>query len=113
VNAALQHAANEPFQNDILDVLARFDARLARIESALDLTQPKPAPAPSVTPPTMFCTIPVASKVTSIGVETLRAWVASGRLPRRMKGAAKNPKRPTFLVSIEEVRAAAEMRWRR
>jgi hypothetical protein len=60
-----------------------------------------PAPAP------LLCTIPYASKVTGISVDTLRSWIASGRLPRRTKGAVLNSKRPTYLVCLDEIKAAA------
>ncbi|MEI6226708.1 MAG: hypothetical protein WCS72_18345 [Deltaproteobacteria bacterium] len=38
--------------------------------------------------------------------DTIAAWVRSGRLPRRVNNVGANPRRPNYLVDLDEVRAA-------
>ena len=40
--------------------------------------------------------------------DTIAAWVRSGRLPRRVNNLGRNPRRPNYLVRLDEVRAAME-----
>jgi hypothetical protein len=58
----------------------------------------------------LLMTVSDAADATGISKETLRTWIGEGLLPRRTKSALANPKRPTFLVSLDEVRAVAEGR---
>ena len=58
----------------------------------------------------LLVTVPVAAEMTGISKDTLRTWLGQGKLPRRVKSAQANPKRPTFLVNVDEVRAVAEGR---
>jgi hypothetical protein len=94
---------------DFLAALAALTAEVAALRSGrASVESPAPRPEPPAAPAPLLCTIPEASKIVGIGVDTLRAWVASGRLPRRTKGAGSKPKRATFLVNVDEIRAAAE-----
>ncbi len=58
----------------------------------------------------LLLTVPQAAKLTGISVDTLRLWINEGRLPYRSKSGVANPKRPTFLVNLDEVKAASEGR---
>lgn len=58
----------------------------------------------------LLMSVPQAAKATGISVDTLRMWIADGRLPRRLRNAEPNPKHPVYLVSISEIRAVAEGR---
>ncbi len=58
----------------------------------------------------LLVSVPVAAEMTGISKDTLRSWIGQGKLPRRTKSAEANPKRPTFLVNVDEVRAVAEGR---
>ena len=40
--------------------------------------------------------------------DTISAWVRTGRLPRRVNNLGKNPRRPNYLVRLDEVRAVME-----
>lgn len=42
--------------------------------------------------------------------KTIREWIHVGRLPKRTNNLGMDPKRPNFLVALEEVRAAMERR---
>jgi hypothetical protein len=58
----------------------------------------------------LLMSVPVAAEMTGIGADTIRAWIAQGKLPRRTKSALATAKRVTFLVNVDEVRAVAEGR---
>ncbi len=40
--------------------------------------------------------------------DTIRALIHRGRIPRRLAGDAQDPKRPSYLVTIDEVLAALQ-----
>lgn len=40
--------------------------------------------------------------------DTIAGWAKAGRLPRRVNNLGANPRRPNYLVRLEEVRAAME-----
>lgn len=65
---------------------------------------PEAAPVPVRRP----LTVPKAAKETGVSEETIRELVHTGRIPRRLAGANPDPKRPTFLVYVDEVLAALE-----
>ena len=54
----------------------------------------------------LLYTVPEASRLTSIGPDTLRRWIEEKKLPRRLKNPLA-PKKVVFLVSLDEIRAVS------
>jgi hypothetical protein len=53
-------------------------------------------------------TPPVASRLTRIPVKTIRAWARTGRIPKRIKNRAVDPKQQKYLVNVDDVVTVAE-----
>jgi hypothetical protein len=61
-------------------------------------------------PPTPWMTPPSASRTSGVPVKTIRAWVRTGRISKRLKNRSADPKQLKYLVNVNEVVAIAE-RW--
>ncbi len=57
-----------------------------------------------------WMTPPAAARLTSVPVKTIRAWVRMGRIPKRIKNRAADPKQVKYLVNVNDVVAVAERR---
>ena len=64
--------------------------------------------AASVPPPLPWMTPPAAARASGVPVKSIRAWVRSGRIAKRLKNRAADPKQQKFLVNIDDVVAVAE-----
>ncbi len=84
-------------------------ALAAAVRELIDQALRARAAAPEAAAPARRpVTVPTAAKATGISGETIRELIHAGRIPERLAGANPNPKRPTYLVFVEEVLAALE-----
>lgn len=59
-------------------------------------------------PRSPWMTPPAAARLTRIPVKTIRAWARAGRIPKRIKNRAADPKQQKYLVNVDDVVAVAE-----
>ena len=75
-----------------------------RLASGALVASARSAPAPRPVQ------VPEAARLTGIGEDAIREWIGCRLIPRRLAGRGTDPKRATYVVTVEEVRAAAERR---
>jgi len=82
--------------------LAEVVRRFLREELATQLEAARaPHPSPWMTPP-------AAARTTGVPVKSIRAWLRSGRITKRLKNLNDEPKQLKYLVNLNEVIEAAE-----
>lgn len=59
-------------------------------------------------PPSPWMTPPAAARLTRVPLKTIRAWARTGRIPRRIRNSAADPKQRKYLVNVDDVIAVAE-----
>lgn len=65
------------------------------------------AAAPASTVPELLSPAQASKRLNGRpGEDTIRKWIAAGRITPRLNNLSKNPRRPNYLVTIEEVLAA-------
>jgi hypothetical protein len=53
-------------------------------------------------------TPPAAARLTRVPLKTIRFWARTGRIPRRIRNSAADPKQRKYLVNVDDVIAVAE-----
>ncbi len=59
-------------------------------------------------PRSPWMTPPAAARASGVPVKSVRAWVRSGRIAKRLKNTSADPKQQKYLVNIDDVVAVAE-----
>jgi hypothetical protein len=64
--------------------------------------------APTPPPSSRWMTPPAAARTTGVPVKSIRAWLRSGRIAKRVRNCSADPKQQKYLVNIDDVVAVAE-----
>jgi len=59
-------------------------------------------------PSSRWMTPPAAARASGVPVKSIRAWVRSGRIPKRLRNMSADPKQQKYLVNLDDVVAVAE-----